>query len=246
MEMPVKPGTASLPLHWGRTTPCLFERMAMLAKEFVLVMLCDDGSSEIIRRMSDPFWFQALGCALGFDWHSSGLTTTVCGALKEAAALLARQHPERLIAEIKTVSHLDLPARHNILKADIEFKKLYTILAKTYEQQPADFTTLLGRPGVGLKTLRALALLSELLYGAPVSYRDPARFSYAHGGKDAHPYPVDRATYDQSIDILRQIVDKARADASVKKAAFRQLSCFSFQAACQSHACHQDTSDCLS
>ena len=76
-------GTANLPLHYGRAPAWLFGRMKELAREISLVIIDQFGSLEMLRRLSDPFWFQSFGCVLGFDWHSSGLTTTLCGALKE-------------------------------------------------------------------------------------------------------------------------------------------------------------------
>ncbi len=361
-HMPVKgfmkTGTANLPLHWGKAPPWLFNRMKKLAREIILIMVRDYGSQEIIRRLSDPFWFQALGCVLGFDWHSSGLTTTVCGALKEAgkglehetglyiaggkggtsrktpseivgfgdslntdpenlvyasrmaakvdsaavqdsyqlyhhvfffnrdgdwsvvqqglnydtryarryhwlssekldfvcephkaiccnhrgqtlnlvaaegkqnrkaSGSLAIEHPDKVFAEARKIMNLDLPSRHQVLKEDISSKRMYTILIKTYEAQPKDFESLLGLQGVGPKTLRSLALLSELIYGASPSFKDPVRYSYAHGGKDGHPYPVNRAVYDNSIEFLKEIVSESNIGESDKKKAFKQLSMF--------------------
>ena len=77
-------GVASLPLHTGRAPPWLFGRMVRLAREILAHVVAEYGPEEVLRRLSDPFWFQAFGCVLGFDWHSSGVTTTICGALKEA------------------------------------------------------------------------------------------------------------------------------------------------------------------
>ena len=107
--------------------------------------------------------------------------------------------------------------------ADIDPKRLQKILLKTYEAAPANFEALLGMEGVGAKTLRALALTSELIYGTKASVRDPARYSFAHGGKDGTPFPVDRATYDKTIDVMRQALNKAAIDRSEKVAAFRRL-----------------------
>ncbi|MDY6952318.1 MAG: DUF763 domain-containing protein, partial [Thermodesulfobacteriota bacterium] len=101
--------------------------------------------------------------------------------------------------------------------------RLYKVFIKTYEAQPKDFETLIGLRGVGPKGIRALALLSELIYGASVSFRDPARFSFAHGGKDGHPYPVDRQSYDRSIEILRQAVEGAKIGDRQKIDAIRKL-----------------------
>jgi hypothetical protein len=316
--------------------------MVKLSRAIVLYMAGEEGPGGIMRRLSDPYWFQALGCVLGFDWHSSGVTTTVCAALKEAlrgidqevglfaaggkggtsrrapreildagdriltdlqpvvyasrmaakvdsaavqdgyqlyhhtifftpqgqwavvqqgmnpatrlarryhwlstavqdfvcephaaiccdargealnlvaqesalartvAVELARQSPERTLAEMMRVGSLTLPSRHQVLLADIDPRRIRSILLSTYERQPEDFATLLSLPGVGPATLRALSLISELVYGAPPSFRDPARFSFAHGGKDGHPYPVDREGYDRSIQILRLAVQQAK------------------------------------
>ena len=79
----MKTGVASLPLHMGKAPPWLFQRMVQLSREMTLIIVGEYGAPEMLRRLSDPLWFQAFGCVLGFDWHSSGLTTTVCGALKE-------------------------------------------------------------------------------------------------------------------------------------------------------------------
>jgi len=354
----MKTGTASLPLHGGKAPAWLFGRMKRLAREIILIMARDHGVPEILKRVSDPFWFQALGCVLGFDWHSSGVTTTVCGALKEAVkgldketglfiaggkgrvsrrtpdeitasgdrlsvdpeqlvyasrmsakvdsagvqdgyqlyhhvffftaggswavvqqgmntrsryarryhwlgddvsdfvcdphaaiccnargatlnltandgeknrqttAALAREHPDRIIHETRNFETLELPERHRVLKQDLSSPRLYTILTKTYEQQPADFEQLMGLKGVGPKTLRSLALLSELIYGAAPSFKDPARYSYAHGGKDGHPYPVNREVYDRSIEFLKEAVDNSNIEHSDKKKAFQQLNLF--------------------
>jgi hypothetical protein len=332
--------------------------MKLLAREIVLVILRDFGPGELLRRLSDPFWFQALGCALGFDWHSSGLTTTTCGAVKEgirgmeheigffvcggkgrvsratpreieghakhlradpgalirasrmsakvdsaavqdgyqlyhhvflfdregnwavvqqgmnddtkyarryhwlgtgpvdfvcephqavccdsrgealnlvaregganraASASLALEPPERVLKELGGIARLELPARHAVSREEISEAHLHRVLLKTYEQKPADFEALLGKAGVGAKTLRALALLSELLYGAKPSFRDPARFSFAHGGKDGHPYPVDRGLYDRSIAFLREAVNAARVGEHEKRRAFHRLGAF--------------------
>ena len=111
-------------------------------------------------------------------------------------------------------------------REEISAAHLHRVLLKTYEQRPGDFESLLGMAGVGAKTLRALALLSELLYGAKPSFRDPARFSFAHGGKDGHPYPVDRELFDQSIDFLKEIVNAARIGEFEKRRAFNRLGAF--------------------
>jgi hypothetical protein len=333
-------------------------RMVKMAGAVAEVICTEFGPEELLARLSDPWWFQAFGCVLGFDWHSSGVTTTVCGALKEgvrpfgesvglvvcggkggrsrktpteieeaclrsgqdaarlvyasrmsakvdsaavqdgyqvyqhcflftrsgrwavvqqgmneatgyarryhwlaervedfvcephagiaadavgtalnmvaresdraraASADAARQHPDKLVAEVTRLGFLSLPRRHQVLVRDIDPAQLHKVLLATYERQPADFERLLGLPGVGPKTVRSLALLSELVYDAPPSHRDPARFSFAHGGKDGHPYPVNREVYDQSIDFLRQSVDQAKIGLTEKREALRKLGSF--------------------
>jgi hypothetical protein len=309
--------------------------------------------------MSDPFWFQAFGCVLGFDWHSSGVTTTVCGAVKEslrdtgrewglfaaggkgaaskkspaqiadacerlgrdpdalvyasrtaakvdnaavqdgyqlyhhvflftasgewsviqqgmsdrtstarryhwlsehltsfvdephdaiccdvrgdtlnlvasessgvrrASAELASLPPDTTLQAIERVPELRLPPRHMLFpEMDVDTRYLSKILLRTYERAPEDFETLLGIEGVGPRTLRALALASELIYGTPASTRDPARFAFAHGGKDGIPFPVDRPTYDRTIAILRRAVDRAKIDRSERVEALKRLAEF--------------------
>ncbi len=330
--------------------------MTKLAREITIAIVTEFGPSEMLHRLSDPFWFQAFGCVLGFDWHSSGVTTTVCGALKEgtkelqtelglfiaggkgrtsrktpseiegvghnlktdAASLVyasrmaakvdnsalqdgyqlyhhtfifttdgswavvqqgmneinsyARRYhwlgegvtdfvcephaaicsqgrgevlnlvatesnparetitqiatedkPEKLISQLKKLQTLTLPPRHHLEVQDIHPDRLAKIFLHTFEQQPQNFEMLLGLEGVGPKTLRALSLISELIYEVPVSLRDPARYSFAHGGKDGYPYPVDLKTYDRSIEMLHQALVKARLGDTEKIAAFKRL-----------------------
>jgi hypothetical protein len=118
---------------------------------------------------------------------------------------------------------LHLPRRHEVLLRDINPAHLHKVMLTTYERQPQDFERLLGMPGVGPKTIRSLALLSELIYEAPASTRDPAVYSFAHGGKDGHPYPVNREVYDQSIDFLRKSIDQAKLGQTDKREALRHL-----------------------
>jgi hypothetical protein len=351
-------GLAHLPLHGGKAPRYLFERMVPLAREIVIFIAAEFGIEEVLRRLSDPYWFQAFGCVLGFDWHSSGLTTTVCGALKEglrgtenelgifvaggkgaasrktpgeitlacerigldpaplvyasrisakvdnsavqdgyqlyhhsfvftaqgtwcivqqgmsgetamarryhwhsdevddyvsephaaiccdrlaptldlvaeesaavrsAAAVLAAGKPEVTLQALQHLPLLELPRRHAVAPIDIDPRYLHKILLRTYQAAPADFEALLSIEGVGAKTLRALALTSELVYGTGASRKDPARYSFAHGGKDGTPYPVDRATYDKTIEVMRNALNGARVDRSEKVRAFRRLSEF--------------------
>jgi hypothetical protein len=127
---------------------------------------------------------------------------------------------------MKHIERLELPAHHPVTRDEINTAHLHRVLLKTYERRPENFETLLGMAGVGAKTLRALSLLSELLYGAKPSFRDPARFSFAHGGKDGHPYPVDRDLYDSSIEFLKEIVNAAKIGDHEKRRAFSRLTAF--------------------
>jgi hypothetical protein len=358
--MRARTGTAQLPLHGGKAPAWLFSRMVKLSREITTHIVAEFGSEEMLRRLSDPFWFQAFGCVLGFDWHSSGVTTTVTGAVKEgirglekdlgffagggkgavsrntpseiqsacetlsidarplvyasrmsakvdsaavqdgyqlyhhaffftpsgqwavvqqgmndangmarryhwlsaslesyvnephaavcaprlrsrqaepvlnlvatesapvrsSSAELSREKPEVVLSAIKEMPLLTMPRRHAVLAADVNPQYLQKILLKTYERAPEDFETLLGMEGVGGRTLRALALVSEIIYGTPASTRDPARFSFAHGGKDGFPYPVDTGTYDKTVETLRAAVTKAGIDRSERVAALKRL-----------------------
>jgi hypothetical protein len=348
-------GVAYLPLHGGSAPRWLFDRMVLLSRQITLVIVEEFGPGEMLARLSDPHWFQAFGCLLGFDWHSSGLTTVVCGALKQAlaglerdtgllvaggkgatsrktpseieraaerfsfepqplvyasrmaakvdsaalqdgyqvyhhtflwtpqgrwavvqqglnpdaryarryhwlseavsdfvvephnaiisgqrsaglnmvaaeadhcrtlSARLSHQPPENTVSEIKRLQSLELPSHHHVHLADIRADRLERTFRKAYEANPKDFEQLLGTEGVGPKSVRALALVSDLVYGARASFRDPARFSFAHGGKDGHPYPVDRPTYDRSIEVLRGAVHRARIGRTEKLHALRRL-----------------------
>lgn len=351
----MKTGTANLPLHYGNAPSWLFEKMAKLAREISTILVKEHGVGEFLKKLSDPFWFQSLGCVLGFDWHSSGLTTVTCGALKEGlkplerdlglfvcggkgrtsrktpneinalgqklsldthpliyaskiaakvdnnalqdgyqlyhhsfffarngqwsviqqgmntkthwarryhwlsdtvtdfccepqkaiacnhqaqvinlvakesnlarkvTAKLSQRKPEKNIKEIKQLKNLRLSQRHEVLVSDINPENIKKILLSTYEYQPKNFEKLLAMPGVGPKTIRALSLIAELLYGAPASTRDPAQYSFAHGGKDGIPYPVDKKTYQESIDYLRKAVNRAKLGHYEKLHALRRL-----------------------
>jgi len=349
---------ADLPLHSGKAPYWLFQRMKKLAREIILLFYIENRISDFIRNLSDPYWFQALGCVLGFDWHSSGLTTTTGGALKEGLGELSKElglfivggkgktalntpdeiksladsigfdpNPwitlSRLVARIdnnalqdgyqlyhhlliftkdgewcviqqgmneknnyarryhwlgeevvsfiedphkaictqkfennvlnlvakesksaqevilnivkenpksviktyeKISNSLILPPYHSITTKEIKPENLKTIILKTYENPPKDFQELILYEGVGAKTLRALALISELVYGTPPSFKDPARFSFAHGGKDGIPYPVDKRTYDKSIEILEKAIKKAKLGKREEIDALKKLS----------------------
>jgi len=359
----MKQGTADLPLHRGRAPHWLFSRMTQLAREVSELVVLEHGTEGFLSRISDPFWFQALGCVLGFDWHSSGLTTTTCGAIKEGikgreeelglfvaggkgatsrktpaeiaswgertgidadrlidasrasakvdsaavqdgyqiyhhvflfdrsgewavvqqgmnegngmarryhwlsqavddfvcephnaiccdrraealnlvaeesgstrrtSAELSARSPVKVSEELRRLKSLELPRRHEIILSDIVPDRLERIFVKTYEAQPETFRDLLCLPGVGAKTLRALSLIAELVYGDEPSYEDPARYGFAHGGKDGIPYPVDRETYDRTIALLDRAIRKAKLGEREELQAFRRLERF-FGPAC--------------
>jgi hypothetical protein len=353
---PRRTGIANLPLHYGKAPPWLFERMTKLAREITIAIVADFGPEEMLKRLSHPYWFQAFGCILGFDWHSSGVTTTLCGALKEGirglekdlglfvaggkgktsrrtpeelerwgqylslnprplvyasrmsakvdssavqdgyqlyhhsflftrkgswaviqqgmneskryarryhwlgenvssfvnephsavlseargqalnlvasesdparttiAEIVTERQPHEIITDLKKIKTLDLPPRHYLTTKDLHPDSLSRIILKTYERQPQNFEQLLGLEGVGPKTIRALSLISELVYGVAPSYRDPARYSFAHGGKDGIPYPVDRETYDKSIELLRKAIGRAKLGIKEKNEAEGRL-----------------------
>jgi hypothetical protein len=145
--------------------------------------------------------------------------------VRRASARLAAERPEVTLNALGRV--LTMPRRHELLPdLDVASPYLEKILLKTYERAPEDFETLLGMPGVGPKTLRALALASELVHGAAATLRDPARFSFAHGGKDGTPFPIDKLTYDRTIEILNKAINRSAIDRSEKVRAFRRLAAF--------------------
>ena len=354
----MRTGVAHLPLHYGKAPSWLFQRMKSLSREIVIFIMDEFGREELLRRLSDPFWFQAFGCVLGFDWHSSGVTTTVCGALKEglkemgrelgffvvggkgrtsrktpreieeicdqesidgspliyasrmsakvdssavqdgyqlyhhtffftpsgqwaviqqgmnekthyarryhwlsegvkdfvcephwavccdqrkgglnlvalesektreAITTLSHEKPEFLLTEGKKAIELILPKGHGILDEEIRLQRLEKTFIEIHERFPKNFEALLNIQGVGPKTLRALSLISELIYEVKPSFKDPARFSFAHGGKDGHPYPVDPKIYDQTINLLKCAVEKARVGDREKVEAIRRLRSF--------------------
>ena len=116
-----------------------------------------------------------------------------------------------------------MPQRHPVIKLDINPRYFYKVLLRTYERAPNDFENLLSIPGVGPKTIRALALIGELLYGKSPSFNDPARYSFAHGGKDGFPYPVDKKTYNNSILFLEDAIKKTKLGDREKLKLLRRL-----------------------
>ena len=281
----MKTGTAHLPLHTGKAPHWLFQRMKGLAREIVVVMLADFGSVELMKRLSDPFWFQAWAACWASTGTRSGVTTTVCGALKEGLKARARARALRRGGKGR-VSAADpatrskprraprCPSRQPLVYASRMSAKVDSAAVQDGYQiyHHVFIFTPTGRVGGGAagderreplgpplplardrgghdfvcephaavccdRRGNVLNLVAgegeqnrkgsaELIYGAKPSFRDPARFSYAHGGKDGHPYPVDREVYDRSIHFLRETVNSARIDASEKKEAFRRLSAF--------------------
>jgi len=136
--------------------------------------------------------------------------------------------PRELLAELARLpdDRLVLPRRHDVRPADVDPRYLERILLRTYERQPENYEQLVALEGVGAKTLRALSLAAELMYGQSASWRDPARFSFAHGGKDGHPYPVNRVVYDEVIHHLGETVNRAAVAHSEKANALKRLACW--------------------
>lgn len=362
----MRTGTVSLPLHSGKAPGWLFERMVKLAACITEVIIYEYGQSEILRRVSEPYWFQAFSCVLGFDWHSSGTTTTTCGAMKMALSpeehgitvaggkgSVSRQAPaeieksgeifslssgriERLKYSSKMAAKVDnscvqdgyqlyhhcfffteqgdwavvqqgmnadlarryhwlcdsvssfveephagiccdkketsaldmtapdserarkicldlikdnpvhlrkyfapskqrmlidfengfaLPSHHPVLDIDISETGM-EVLKRAYELQPANYEELVSLSGMGPKKIRALALISDLVYGSAPSWRDPVKYSFTHGGKDGFPYPVDREVYDDSIQILHDSLENAKLDRKEKYSAIKRLAEF--------------------
>jgi len=332
-------GVADLPLHGGSVPQWLAERMTRLGSAITETIIYDYGTSAFLSRLSDPFWFQALGAVMGMDWHSSGITTSVMGALKRGLAPSADElglyvcggrgrssrntpHELRLIAErrgfdgealvrtsrltarvdnnaiadgfqiylhsfvvtangewavvqqglndrtgmarryhwhsamvsdfvaephtgivgphqgtimnlvdaqarpaqtamlgivrenpertLSAARHLRMPGRHEVRATDIDLKRLGAVLAVAYERDLHDFAELLLLEKLGPRTLQSLALVAEVVHGASSRFSDPARFSFAHGGKDGHPFPVPLKTYDESLNFLRTALDRAK------------------------------------
>jgi uncharacterized protein len=348
-------GTADLPLHGGRVPQWLAERMTKLGTAIAETIIYHYGPSAFLSRLSDPFWFQALGAVMGMDWHSSGITTSVMGALKRGlgpqadelgiyicggrgrfsrntpqelrsvaerhgfdgealvrasrltarvdnnaiadgfqiylhsfilasngewavvqqglndrsgmarryhwhsaelkdfvaephtgivgenqglimnlvdvqakpaqSALLemAREKPETTLAAAR---HLRMPDHHEVRAQNIDLKRLGAVLAVAYDRDLRQFTELLLLESLGPRTLQSLALIAEVVHGVPSRFSDPARFSFAHGGKDRHPFPVPLKTYDESLDFLRTSLDKAKLGGRDKLDGFHRLESF--------------------
>lgn len=346
-------GSADLPLHYGYVPQWLAERMAKLGLAVVETIVMDYGKDEVLRRLSDPFWFQSLGAVMGMDWHSSGITTSVMGALKKSinphsrelgiyicggkgkhskqtpaellkvsettgldgnylvkcsklsakvdntaiqdgfqlythnfilsdtgkwavvqqgmsdASSTARRyhwHSEQLssfvddphtfiygknngyilnmtdkeadgsrngviqiAAEnpgimIREISKLVMPNHHEVYAKDVDLKRLGAVLWLAHEKQPKDFEDLLLLQGLGPRTLQSLALVSEVIHGTPSRFKDPARFSFAHGGKDGAPFPVPTKVYDETLSTLQTAIQRAKMGNNDKNEAIKRLS----------------------
>lgn len=345
-------GFADLPLHGGRVPPWLAERMEKLGTAIVESIVYHYGAAAFLSRLSDPFWFQALGSVMGMDWHSSGITTSVLGALKrglnprahelgiyvcggrgkqsrktpsellsvadrrsldgdalvrtsrltakidnnaladgfqiylhsflvtaegdwavvqqglnDATGLARRYHwhsasvrdftsephtgivgeNEGVILNLvdrrakpaqdalltiaseppdKTISELQklvMPVHHDVRAENVDLKRLGAVLAVSYERQLRDFASLLLTENLGPRTLQTLALVAEVVHGTPSRFSDPARFSFALGGKDRHPFPVPLKTYDESLAVLRRSLDAAKLGDTDKVEGFKRL-----------------------
>src|SRR5580658_3045045 len=356
-------GSADLPLHGGRVPPWLATRMSSLGAVITQAIVLHYGRDEFLRRLSHPFWFQSFGAVMGMDWHSSGITTSVIGALKRglapiqhelgfyvcggkgahsrrtpheledighrtgvdatplvrssrlvakidsaavqdgfdlylhaffatveghwcavqqgmnatmgearryhwqseglagffesphaaiegcnvgsivnladvraernrAAGLdLVRRGPDQAISVLRRLQpggnlalplfpetellpqplpHLRLPHHHEVRASDVMLKRLHGTLAAAADAGPKDFADLLLMPGIGARTIEALAFVAEVVHGAPSRFSDPARFSLAHGGKDGHPFPVPIVVLDQTIRLLKAAVGRAK------------------------------------
>lgn len=354
---------ADLPLHYGKAPRWLFERMVALAKEIGNILIIEYGTKSFLERISDPFWFQALSCTLGFDWHSSGTTTTTCGALKEAfnnaelglavaggkgrcsrktpeqimklgerlslkngrieelvyaskmsakvdnAALqdsymlyhhcilfdeygnwvvvqqgmndetsyarryhwnsselnsfieephsaiccdekreialnipskrsgenrkvsldLVKESPKKLEAQFKAMAKqktlfnwnlkLERTEKHLVMPRSINWQAL----REAYEFQPKNYEEFLSIKGIGPNTVRALALISELIYGSKADWHDPVKYSFAVGGKDGVPFPVKRKVMDKAIEVLSDAVEQAKLSNYEKVQAIKRL-----------------------
>jgi hypothetical protein len=348
-------GIADLPLHGGSVPKWLADRMTRLGTAIAESVVHHYGSSTLLSRLADPFWFQALGSVLGMDWHSSGITTSVLGALKrglnprahelglyvcggrgrhsrktpdellryaERSGLdgntlvrasrlaarvdnnaiadgfqlyihgfviakggewaivqqgmdgsrglarryhwhsatvkdfilephtgivgehrgtimnlvaapaqpaqralldLARERPEVTLDNIRK---LTMPRHHDIQAADVDLRRLGAVLAVAYEREFHDFSSLLLLEKLGPRTLQSLALVAEVVHGAPTRFSDPARYSFAHGGKDGHPFPVPLKTYDATIEIMQRSVESAKVGEADKIDGIRRLNRF--------------------
>ena len=364
-------GSADLPLHGGRVPAWLGQRMTRLGAVMVEAIVLEYGRDELLRRLAHPFWFQSFGAVMGMDWHSSGITTSVLGALKRGLAplskelgihvcggrgrhsratpaeleavgervgldglalarssrlvakvdsaavqdgfdlylhsfivaddgrwvvvqqgmngdrrqarryhwlseglesfvdaphaaiegvgqgvivnladsraaasrdtqlhLLGEMGPDSIVRELARIEgtparamadpqallpHMLLPGHHDVRPDDVVERRLHGALAAAADRGPKDFAELLLVPGIGARTVRALAMVAEVVHGAPCRFTDPARFSLAHGGKDRHPYPVATHVLDRTIAVMKSAVRKAKLGNEEELAAIQRL-----------------------
>jgi hypothetical protein len=180
-----------------------------------------------------------------YHWHSAAVRDFTCdphtgisgenlgtimnlvhrGAVPAQAAMLeiTRERPDKTIVEAR---RLVMPAHHDVRPADVDLKRLGAVLAVAYERDLRNFASLLLVENLGPRTLQSLALIAEVVHGTPIRFSDPARFSFAHGGKDRHPFPVLLKTYDESISVLRRALDQARIGDSEKLDGMKRLDRF--------------------
>jgi hypothetical protein len=353
---PVKrSGVADLPLHGGRVPSWLATRMATLGTAIAESVIHHYGRAAFLSRLSDPFWFQAFGTVMGMDWHSSGITTSVMGALKrglnpradelglyicggrgeqsrltpdelrrvaertnadgealvrtsrltaridnnaiadgfqiylhsfvvtcegewaivqqgmnegmrlarryhwhsatvrdftadphtaiigesrgeirnlvdgrarpaqQALLAIARDDPAKTLADVR---RLHMPGHHDVRQQDVNQRRLGAVLALAHERGVSDFASFLLLEQLGPRALQSLALVAEVVHGAPARFADPARFAFAHGGKDGHPFPVPLKVYDESLGFLRRALDAARLGHTAKLQGFARLDAF--------------------
>ena len=142
-----------------------------------------------------------------------------------AGGLTALPEQQELFPELQETNErsIVMPTHHEVLAQDVDLKRLGGVLATAYESQPKDFESLMLTPGLGPRTLQSLALVSEVIYGTPSRFTDPARFSFAHGGKDGHPFPVPLKIYDESIRVLRDSIEKSKLGYKDKSDCIRRL-----------------------
>ncbi|MCO5733796.1 DUF763 domain-containing protein [Rhizobium sp. SSA_523] len=372
--MTKRAGSADLPLHGGRVPAWLGQRMTRLGALITEAIVQHYGRDEFLRRLANPFWFQSFGAVMGMDWHSSGITTSVIGALKrglppmagelglhvcggrgqhsrrtpdeliaigdrigfdgtamartsrlvakiDSAAvqdgfdlylhgfiiaddgkwvvvqqgmnderrqarryhwmsegmtsfldsphaaiegegqgnivnladrradhsrkgqldLLSSWSPDRIVQEVAALRrephaepqsltpaqpflpHLVMPAHHDVRETDVNLRRLHGTLAAAADKAPQDFQDLLLTPGIGQRTVEALAMVAEVVHGAPCRFSDPARYSLAHGGKDRHPFPVPLKVYDETIRVMKSAVSRARLGLTEEAEAIRRL-----------------------
>ncbi|MBS2016077.1 MAG: DUF763 domain-containing protein [Deltaproteobacteria bacterium] len=369
----MRTGSADLPLHGGHVPKWLADRMTALGTVLVEAIVIHYGPDEVLRRLAHPFWFQSLGAVMGMDWHSSGITTSVLGALKrglaarqdelgiyvcggrgrhskktpmelaqvgertgldgaalaknsrmvakvdsacvqdgfdlylhgffvarsghwtvvqqgmngdarmarryhwlseglesfvdephaaiegrprgeivnlvdaraarsrEAQVELVKEGPERVVAELAklraphgagalasppaqgALPFFAAPAHHHVSPKDVVMRRVHAAIAAAHERGPLDFEDVLATPGIGGRTLFSLAMVAEVLHGAPSRFSDPARFSLAHGGKDGHPYPVPLKVYDETIRVMKRAVASARLGNGERLLAMKRL-----------------------